>query len=304
MEIVLAELSRVKTPLLDMAYEHSGPDSGVPVILLHGFPYDIRGYDDAVARINAAGFHTIVPYLRGYGPTRFLDDRTLRSGQQAALGQDLRELMDALRIDKAVLAGYDWGGRAACVVSALWPERVHGLVSCTGYNIQDIPNSSRPADPVQEARMWYVWYFHTERGRNGLTQNRAALAKLLWKMWSPSWAFDDDAFNRTAPAFDNDDFVDVVIHSYMYRTGGVAGDERYAAIEAQLAAQPAIDVPTIVLHGADDNITPVGNSENHGRHFTSDYERRVLAGIGHNVPQEAPEEFAKAVIELCSRRVG
>ncbi|MET0879348.1 MAG: alpha/beta hydrolase, partial [Tardiphaga sp.] len=269
------------------------------VILLHGFPYDIRGYDDAVARLNAAGIRTIVPYLRGYGPTQFLSKDTLRSGQQAALGQDLLELMDALRIEKAVLAGYDWGGRAACVVSALWPERVQGLVSCSGYNIQDIANSARPADPVQEARMWYVWYFHTERGRNGLTQNRAALAKLLWQMWSPSWSFDDAAFARSAPSFDNEDFVDVVIHSYMHRTGSVAGDPAYAFLETQLAAQPAIDVPAIVLHGADDNITPAAGSENHGRHFTGPYERRVLPGVGHNPPQEAPEEFAQAVMELC-----
>ncbi|CAN5317363.1 alpha/beta hydrolase [soil metagenome] len=297
----MAEASRVSTPILDIAYEYSGPDGGVPVILLHGFPYDIRGYDDAVGLINAAGYRTIVPYLRGYGPTRFLSDATLRSGQQAALGRDLRDLMDALEIEKAVLGGYDWGGRAACVVSALWPERVAGLVSCTGYNIQDIANSGRPADPAQEARMWYVWYFHTERGRNGLTQNRAALAKLLWKMWSPSWAFDDSTFARSAPAFDNEDFVDVVIHSYMHRTGSVAGDPGYQFLETQLDAQPAIDVPAVVLHGADDNVTPVQGSENHGRHFTSHYQRRVLPGVGHNVPQEDPRKFADAVIEMCKR---
>jgi pimeloyl-ACP methyl ester carboxylesterase len=300
-EFVVAELSRVKTPLLHIAYEHSGPEGGLPVLLLHGFPYDIRGYDDAAARINAAGFRTIVPYLRGYGPTRFLSEATMRSGQQAALGQDLIDLMDALGIEKAVLAGYDWGGRAACVASALWPERVAGLVSCTGYNIQDIANSSRPVDPVQEARMWYVWYFHTARGRNGLTQNRAALAKLLWKMWSPGWAFDDATFARSAPAFDNDDFVDVVIHSYMHRTGSAAGDPNYRFLETQLAAQPVIEVPTIVLHGADDNVTPVHGSEGHGRHFTSRYARRVLPGVGHNVPQENPREFADAVMELCGR---
>jgi pimeloyl-ACP methyl ester carboxylesterase len=297
----LADLLRVKTPLLDVAYERSGPEGGRPVILLHGFPYDIRGYDDAVARINAAGYRTIVPYLRGYGPTRFLSGATIRSGQQAALGQDLLDLMDALDIGKAVLAGYDWGGRAACVVSALWPERVHGLVSCTGYNIQDLTKSTTPVDPAQEARMWYVYYFHTERGRNGLTRNRAAIAKLLWKMWSPNWAFDDATFARSAPAFDNDDFVDVVIHSYMHRTGSVAGDMLYALLEAQLSVQPAIDVPTIVLHGADDNVTPVPGSENHGRHFTADYQRRVLPGIGHNAPQEDPQAFADAVIEMCRR---
>jgi pimeloyl-ACP methyl ester carboxylesterase len=287
--------------LLDIAYEHSGPEGTLPVLLPHGFPYDVRGYDEVVALINAAGYRTIVPYLRGYGTTRFLSADTIRSGQQAALGEDLLELMDALRIERAVVAGYDWGGRAACVVSALWPERVHGLVSCTGYNIQDIPNSARPADPEQEARMWYVWYFHTERGRNGLTQNRAAVAKLLWKMWSPSWAFDDATFARSASAFDNDDFVDVVIHSYQHRTGSVAGDPRYLLSETRLAAQPAIDVSTIALHGADDNVTPVHGSETHGRHFTAHYERRVLPGVGHNVPQEDPRAFADAVIEMCSR---
>jgi pimeloyl-ACP methyl ester carboxylesterase len=295
----LAELARIQTPLLDIAYEHSGPNDGLPVLLMHGFPYDIRGYDDAVAIINAAGFRTIVPYLRGYGPTRFLSSATIRSGQQAALGQDLLELMDALRIGKALVAGYDWGGRAACVVSALWPERVHGLVSCTGYNIQDLTNAARPSAPEQEARQWYQYYFHTERGRNGLIQNRDALAKLLWKMWSPSWAFDDATFERSASAFDNDDFVDVVVHSYMHRTGSVAGDPNYAFLETQLAAQPKIDVPTIVLHGADDGIGPVKNSENHGQYFTGPYERRVIAGVGHNVPQEAPKAFAEAVLQLC-----
>ena len=298
----MAELARVQTPVLDIAYEQSGPEGGLPAILLHGFPYDIRGYDEAVALINAAGFRTIVPYLRGYGSTQFLSSATTRSGQQAALGQDLLELMDASRIKKAVLAGYDWGGRAACVVSALWPERVHGLVSCTGYNIQNIPNSGNPADPEQEARMWYVYYFHTERGRNGLTQNRAALAKLLWKMWSPNWAFDDATFARSAAAFDNEDFVEVVIHSSRHRTGSVPGEPNYIFLETQLAAQPAIDVPTIVLHGADDNVTPVGGSADHGRHFTADYARRVLPGIGHNVPQEDPREFAEAVIALCGKR--
>jgi len=295
----LAELARIQTPLLDIAYEHSGPDGGLPVLLMHGFPYDIRGYDDAVDIINAAGFRTIVPYLRGYGPTRFLSSATIRSGQQAALGQDLLELMNALRIGKAVVAGYDWGGRAACVVSALWPERVHGLVSCTGYNIQDLTNAARPFAPEQEARQWYQYYFHTERGRNGLIQNRDALAKLLWKMWSPSWSFDDATFERSASAFDNDDFVDVVVHSYMHRTGSVAGDPNYAFLETQLAAQPRIDVPTIVLHGADDGVGPVKGSENHGQYFTAHYERRVIPGVGHNVPQEAPQEFADAALQLC-----
>ena len=285
--------------MLDVAYEQSGPDGALPVLLLHGFPYDPRGYDDVVAIVNAAGFRTVVPYLRGYGGTRFLSADTPRSGEQAALGQDLLELLDALRIRKALLAGYDWGGRAACVVSVLWPERVAGLVSCTGYNIQDIANSGRPADPEQEAQLWYQYYFHTERGRNGLTRKRRALCRLLWKMWSPTWAFDDATFEQTVVSFDNDDFVDVVIHSYRHRFGSVAGDPRYASVEAQLAAQPKISVPAIVLHGADDGVIPHRGSEGHRKYFGGPYQRRVLAGVGHNPPQEAPQAFAAAILELC-----
>jgi pimeloyl-ACP methyl ester carboxylesterase len=287
----LADLAHIRTPVLDIAYEHSGPAGGVPVILLHGFPYDIRGYDDAVALINDAGFRTIVPYLRGYGPTRFLSKDTIRSGQQAALGQDLLDFMDALRIEKAVVAGYDWGGRAACVVSALWPERVQGLVSCTGYNIQDLVNATRPYEPAQEARNWYQYYFHTERGRNGLMQKRAGIARQLWKMWSPSWDFDDVTFARTAPSFDNAD-----------RTASVAGDPVYEAVEQRLAVQPKIDVPTIVLHGADDGVMAAKESENHGRYFTGPFERRVIADAGHNIPQEKPRDFAEAVLELCRKQ--
>jgi pimeloyl-ACP methyl ester carboxylesterase len=208
-------------------------------------------------------------------------------------------LLDALRIRKAVLAGYDWGGRAACVVSALWPERVAGLVSCTGYNIQDIANSTRPADPEQEARLWYQYYFHTGRGRNGLTEKRRELCRLLWKMWSPTWEFDDATFERTAASFDNEDFVDVVIHSYRHRFGSVAGDPRYASVEARLADQPKIQVPAINLHGAVDGVMPAVLSETHGKYFTGAYQRRVLPNIGHNVPQEAPHAFADAVLELC-----
>ena len=295
----MAQSARTRTPVLDVAYEASGPADGLPVLLLHGFPYDVRSFDEVVAAVNAAGFRTIVPWLRGYGGTRFLSADTLRSGEQAALGQDLLELLDALRIRKAVLGGYDWGGRAACVVSALWPERVAGLVSCTGYNIQDIANSNRPADPAQEARLWYQYYFHTERGRNGLAEKRREISQLLWKMWSPTWAFDDATFDRTAASFDNEDFVDVVIHSYRHSTGNVAGDPRYAAVEARLAVQPGIHVPSINLHGAADGVTPVGASEGHGKHFAAVYQRRVLDNVGHNVPQEAPQAFADAILQLC-----
>jgi pimeloyl-ACP methyl ester carboxylesterase len=295
----LAQPARIRTTVLDVAYEQSGPVDALPVLLLHGFPYDPRGFDEVVTIVNAAGFRTIVPYLRGYGGTRFLSADTLRSGEQAALGQDLLELLDALGIRKAVLAGYDWGGRAACVVSALWPERAAGLVSCGGYNIQDIPNSYKPTDPEQEARYWYQYYFHIERGHSGLIEKRRALCRLLWKMWSPTWAFDDATFERTAASFDNKDFVDVVIHSYRHRFGSAAGDARYASIEARLAAQPKIHVPTINLHGADDGVTPHRASESHGKHFTDAYQRRLLPGVGHNVPQETPRAFADAVLELC-----
>jgi pimeloyl-ACP methyl ester carboxylesterase len=296
----LGKISQVRTSVLDIAVEDNGPIDGVPIVLLHGYPYDVRAFDDVVPRLNAAGHRTIVPYLRGYGPTRFLSPETMRSGEQAALGQDLLELLDGLGIGRAVLAGFDWGGRAACVVSALWPERVVGLVTCTGYQIQDIANATKPAEPEQEHRFWYQYYFHTERGRNGLTQNRGRLNKLLWTLWSPTWAFDEATFNRTAASFENPDFVDVVIHSYRHRAGNAPGDPRYAAIEARLAALPKIGVPTIVIHGAIDEVNPVQKSEEHHRYFTGPYERRVFDAVGHNPPQEAPAAFVDAVIALCT----
>jgi pimeloyl-ACP methyl ester carboxylesterase len=239
-----------------------------------------------------------VPYLRGFGATRFLTADTPRSGQQAALGNDLRELLDALGIARATLAGYDWGGRAACIVAALWPERVHGLVTGNGYNIQDIAASVKPGAPAQEHRFWYQYYFHTERGRAGLEQNRRALVRYIWQIWSPHWAFDDLTFERSAPSFDNADFVAVTVQSYRHRFGYAAGDPALEPIERRLAAQPKITVPTIVLHGDGSGIQPPAGSEAHARHFSGPYQRRVLAKIGHNVPQEAPQVFAEAVLEL------
>ena len=291
----------IRTSVLDIAYYQSGPQDAMPVLLLHGYPYDARAFDETVPLINAAGFRTIVPYLRGYGATRFLSTETPRSGEQAALGQDLLELLDALNIPRAVLAGFDWGGRAACVVAALWPERVHGLVSCTGYQIQEIAKAQQPTDLEQERRFWYQYYFQTERGRNGLTQMRRELAKLLWQLWSPTWAFDDATFSQTAASFDNPDFVDVVIHSYRHRAGNVAGDPRYADIEARLAALPKISTSTIVIHGALDGVNPSQKSEGHHRYFSGHYERRVFENVGHNPPQEAPRAFAEAVLAICRR---
>ncbi|HMG80957.1 MAG TPA: alpha/beta hydrolase [Xanthobacteraceae bacterium] len=294
-----ATTKRVRTATLDIAYEESGPAGGTPVVLLHGWPYDPRCYDDVVPPLVAAGCRVIMPYLRGFGATRFLSAETPRSAQQAALGNDLRELLDALGIARATLAGYDWGGRAACIVAALWPERVRGLVTGNGYNIQNIAASVKPVPPAQEHRFWYQYYFHTERGRAGLEQNRRALCRYIWQIWSPDWAFDDATFERSAVSFDNPDFVAVTIQSYRHRFGYAAGDPALEPVEQRLAAQPAITVPSIVLHGASSGIQPPAGSEAHARLFAGPYQRRVLPKIGHNLPQEAPFAVADAVLELA-----
>ncbi len=291
----------VDTATLRIAYEDEGPPDGTPVVLLHGFPYDIRAFDAVVPDLARAGCRVIVPYLRGFGPTRFLSDATPRSGEQAALGADVLALMDALALGPAVLAGYDWGGRAACVVAALWPERARGLVSCNGYNILDTAASVVPAAPEQERRYWYQYYLHCERGRAGLAADRRAFCRLLWRLWSPSWAFDDATFERTAPSFDNPDFVDVAVQSYRHRFGYAPGDPALVEIEQRLAQRPTIGVPTVVLHGDDDEVGPAWQSERHANHFTGPYVRQVVPGVGHNLPQEAPGSFTLAVLGLLSR---
>jgi len=292
----------IRTATLDVAYEESGSADGTPTVLLHGWPYDPRCYDEVVPPLVAAGCRVVVPYLRGFGATCFLSTETLRSGQQAALGNDLRELLDALGIERAVLAGYDWGGRAACIVAALWPERVRGLVTGNGYNIQNIAASVKPVAPEQEHRFWYQYYFHTERGRAGLEQNRRVLCRYIWQIWSPDWAFDDATYEKSAVSFDNPDFVAVTIQSYRHRFGYAAGDPVLEPIEQRLAAQPAITVPTIVLHGASSGIQPPAGSEAHARLFAGPYQRRVLPKIGHNLPQEAPLVVADAVLELAGAK--
>jgi pimeloyl-ACP methyl ester carboxylesterase len=297
----VAKLEHVRTPVLDIAYEHDGPAGALPIILLHGYPYDVRAFDDVVAILAGAGLRTIVPYLRGYGPTRFLSSDTPRSGEQASIGQDLFDLLSAKQIEQAVLAGFDWGARAACTVAAVWPERVRGLVTCAGYQIQDLARAKAPADPEQELRFWYQYYFQTERGRNGLAQRRYDLGRLLWKLWSPTWEFDDETYRRTAASFENDDFVEVVVHSYRHRMGNAPGDPRYSALQARLAALPKIGVPSIVLHGALNGVNPVQSSEKNARYFSGPYERRVLENVGHNPPQEAPRVFAQAVLDVCKR---
>ena len=297
----LAPLLYVRTPMLEIAYEAHGPEDGEPVILLHGFPYDPRGYDEIAPALADRGCRVLVPYLRGYGPTRFINAQVMRSGQQAALAKDLLDFMDALGIAQATLAGYDWGGRAACIVAALWPQRVRGLVTGDGYNIQDIARSLEPRAPEKEHRLWYQFYFHTQRGVDGLSANRREFCQLLWRLWSPTWAEGPGLYGRTAPSFDNPDFVDVVIHSYRHRFMYAPGDPALEAIEQALAAQPPISVPTISLCGADDGVGPAPAVDDDEEHFSGFYRREVLPGVGHNIPQEAPQSTLRAICELLDR---
>jgi pimeloyl-ACP methyl ester carboxylesterase len=295
-------LRTIRTPVLEIAYEESGPDDGPPVILLHGWPSDPHDWDGVAPGLVAAGCRVLVPWLRGFGGTRFLHRDTPRSGQQAALGADLRDFMDALSIEDAYLAGYDWGGRAACVVAALWPERVRGLVSIGGYNIQHIASAGRPAAAAQEHRLWYQWYFQIERGSTGLDRNRRDVARLLWRLWSPNWRFDDPVFAATAASFDNPDFVAVTIHSYRHRHGNAGGDPALEPIEERLAAQPAITVPTVVLHGAADGVSPPAQSEHRPHQFAGRYDRRVVPLAGHFLSREAPETVVAALRDLMQRQ--
>jgi pimeloyl-ACP methyl ester carboxylesterase len=292
------ESRSVRTPTLEIAYEESGPPDGAPIVLVHGFPDDPRAYDGVVPGLVALGCRVLVPWLRGYGDTRFLSAATPRSGQQAALGKDLLDFMDALQIERAIVGGYDWGGRAACIVSALWPQRVRGLVTVGGYNLQDIAASGNPASAATEYRLWYQWYFHTERGRAGLQQNRRDVCRLLWHLWSPNYNFDDAIFERTAQSFDNPDFVEVVIQSYRHRYGNAPGDPALDQIEVRLAAQPPVTVPTISLLGEADGLGAAAAADRHAHHFTGTYERRIIPRAGHFLPREAPAAVVAAVRDL------
>ena len=288
----------VRTDLLDVAYHEAGPANGQPVLLLHGFPYDVHSYVDVAPMLANQGYRVIVPHLRGHGATSFLDAATPRSGQQAALGADTVAFMDALKIDRAVLAGYDWGGRAACVAAALWPERCTGLVSVNSYLIQDIANAAKPLPARVERGFWYQFYFLTERGRAGLTSNRRDIARIMWHDNSPGWQFDDATFERSAAAFDNPDYVDVVIHSYRHRLGAADGYPQYAELEKQLAALPVIKVPTITLDGKADGVVPATDGMASAAKFTGSRKHLQVPNAGHNLPQEAPQVFADAVIEV------
>jgi pimeloyl-ACP methyl ester carboxylesterase len=290
---------QIRAGVLDIGYAEAGPAHGPVVILLHGWPYDIHSYVDVAPLLAARGYRVIVPHLRGHGTTRFLSSTTFRNAQQSVVALDVIALMDALRIEKAVLAGFDWGSRTADIIAALWPERCKALVSVTGYVITNKEANKQPAPPTAEWAWWYQYYFSTERGRLGLENEayRHDLAKLVWKFNSPSWHFDDATFERTATAFKNPDYVDIVIHNYRWRLGLAAGDPRYDALEQRLSQGPVINVPTVTLDGELDPFTPAGDGAMYRNKFSGPYAHRTLKGIGHNVPQEGPEAFAEAVVE-------
>jgi len=294
----LGPLRQIDAGVLDVGYADVGPSVGRPVVLLHGWPYDIHSYAAVAPALAAAGYRVIVPYLRGYGTTRFLSGETVRNGEQAALALDVIDLMDALGIDSAIVGGFDWGARSADILAALWPERCTALVSVSGYLIGSQAAGANPLPPAAELSWWYQYYFATERGRTGYGQNRHDFAKLIWHTASPSWEFDDETFERSAAAFDNPDHVDIVIHNYRWRLGLAPGEPRYDTLERQLAAGPAVTVPTITLEG-DANGAPHPEAASYASKFTGKYTHRTITGgVGHNLPQEAPEAFVDAIVEV------
>ena len=292
-----ASLKQIKAGTLNVGYAEAGPSDGPAVVLLHGWPYDIHSYVDVAPLLAAAGYRVVVPYLRGYGTTRFLSDETARNGQQSVVAVDIIAFMDALKIQKAVIGGYDWGARTADIIAALWPERCKGLVSVSGYLIGSIKSNLEPLPPAAELAWWYQFYFSTERGRLGYEKYTHEFAKLIWQLASPKWAFDDATFNRSAAAFDNPDHVAVSIHNYRWRLGLAKGEAKYDDLENKLFEAPVITVPTITLEG-DANGAPHPPSSSYAKKFTGKYSHRDLKGIGHNLPQEAPHAFAQAVIDV------
>lgn len=292
------DVRQIDAGVLNVGYVDAGPPDGPAAILLHGWPYDIHSFVDVVPLLTAAGYRVVVPYLRGYGTTRFLSDDAVRNGEPAAMGLDLVALMDALHIDSAKLAGFDWGARTADVVAALWPERCQGLVSVSGYLIAGRESGRAPLPPKAELAWWYQYYFATERGREGYDKNRRDFNKLIWHTASPQWTFDDATFDRSATAFDNPDHVDIVVHNYRWRLALADGEPQYDEVEQRLAAQPKITVPSISLEG-DANGAPHVEPSVYAKQFTGRYEHRTIGGgVGHNLPQEAPQAFADAVLEV------
>jgi pimeloyl-ACP methyl ester carboxylesterase len=291
-------LKQIDAGVLNVGYAEAGPTDGPAVILLHGWPYDIHSYVDVTPLLEEAGYRAIVPYLRGYGTTRFLSSETFRNGQQSVLAADAIALMDALGIEKAILAGFDWGARTANVVAALWPERCKALVSVSGYLIGSPEANKMPLPPKAELQWWYQYYFATERGRAGYEEYRHDFAKLIWQIASPKWDFDDATFDRSAASLENPDHVDIVIHNYRWRLGLAEGESKYDDLEKQLAEGPLISVPTITLEG-DANGAPHPDASSYAKKFSGKYAHRVIeGGVGHNLPQEAPQAFAEAVVEV------
>ena len=291
-------LKSLKTDKLNISYFEIGNENSIPVFLMHVFPYDIYAYKNVVQILKKNDLRIIVPYLRGFGPTSFLNKSFLRSGEQAALGKDLIDLMDGLNIKKAILAGYDWGGRAACIVAALYPQRCIGLISCNGYNIQNIKiDSITPDKPENEKNYWYQYFFHTKRGFNSLTKNRNDIIKFLWKTWSPTWKFSKKDFELSQESFQNPDFVDVVIHSYKHRYGLVDGDKSYSNIENKLSLTPNIKVPTITIDGLMNGVREPKREKNIKK-FTNLIKHKLLKNVGHNVPQESPLIFSNLILEI------
>ena len=294
----LEVIKQIEAGPLSIGYAEAGPSEGPAVVLLHGWPYDIHSFAEVAPRLAKAGYRVIIPYLRGFGSTRFLSDQTMRNGQPSAVALDVTALMDALRIEKATLAGFDWGARCADIVAALWPERCSGLVSVSGYLIGSQEAGKAPLPPAAELQWWYQFYFATERGRAGYEAYRRDFAKLIWRLASPRWGFGDATFARTAPAFDNLDHVAIVVHNYRWRLGLAAGEARYDEIEARLAAAPPIGVPTITMEG-DANGAPHLEASAYAKKFTGKYvHRTITGGIGHNLPQEAPAAFVQAVLDV------
>ncbi len=292
----LGPLRQIDAGVLNIGYAEAGPADGPAVILLHGWPYDIHSYVDVAPALASAGYRVVVPFLRGYGTTRFLSGDTFRNAQQSAVALDVIALMDALKIGKAIIGGFDWGARTAAIVAALWPERCKALVAVSGYLITSLKANLQPLPPVAEYGWWYQYYFATERGRTGYERNRHDFNKLIWKIASPKWDFDDATFDRSAAAFDNPDHVAIVIHNYRWRLSLAAGEAKHDDLENRLFEGPVITVPTITI--ASDFDGPAADGAAYRKKFTGKYSHRILKGIGHNVPQEAPQDFAEAVIDV------
>ena len=294
----LSAVKQIDAGVLNVGYAEAGPPDGPVVMLLHGWPYDIHSYVDVAPRLVAAGYRVIVPHLRGHGTTRFLSRETFRNGEQAVMAHDIIALMDALEIEKPILAGYDWGARTANIIAALWPPRCKAMVSAGGYLINDRKSYKRPLAPLVEWGWWYQYYFVTGNGETGLEANQRDLAKLVWRVNSPKWDFDDATFDRTAASFNNPDYISIAIHNYRWRLSVAEGDPRYRDLDCRLGKGPVIAVPTITLDGGSDGVTPATDGAAYRNKFSSHYTHRIIEGAGHNLPQEAPQAFADAVMEV------